>query len=136
MTDERFNEIVEKVNAVAQDVYKVLGNEYLDEAAYDRAMRIGLQGVIEFVSQPVLTVMYKGYSVAELRPDFYLIVREGDTIERVVLELKVLTQMQADSMAYKQVRAYLIHGRIERAILLNFSFVEDGTIQLETFRAW
>jgi GxxExxY protein len=136
MTDERFAEIVSKVTAVAQDVYRALGNVHLEENAYDRAMRIGLQGVVEFVSQPVLPVMYRGLSVCELRPDFYLLIKDGQTIERVVLELKVISQLQEGGLAYRQVQTYLRHGRIERGIAVNFSFVEDGAVQVETFRAW
>lgn len=139
MTDQTFQDLVNKVTAVARDVFNALGNEHLDEAAYDNAMRIGLQGVVEFISQPILPVMYKGFSIAMLRPDFYLLVRDptpdGQTTERVVLELKVIPQME-EGAAFRQVRTYLRHGHIERGILVNFNFVADGALQVETFRSW
>jgi GxxExxY protein len=136
MTDECFNELVTKVTAVAEDVLRVLGPDHLDESAYDRAMRIGLQGVVEFVSQPVLPVLYKRLSVAELRPDFYLLIRDetAQTVERVALELKSL--LAVTDPARQQVKTYLKHGYMERGILINFSFAEQGSVQVETFGGW
>lgn len=138
MTDQEFALVQDLVKTVAERVMKELGPDHIEESVYDAAMCLEFAGLSSehqsFVSQPTLPIAYDGTMIAALYPDFYLSFTDDETghIERVIVELKRLSPEKLGEGARAQVRAYLKHSRIERALLVNFQY--DGKVAIEAFR--
>jgi len=106
---------IEKVKAIARDVYRSLGSGF-SEDVYDKAMQVGLRlAGINYESQKVIELKYKDHHVGEGYPD--LVVRLGR--ERLIIELKAVGS-EMGSAEEQQLRNYMKILSINRGLLINF----------------
>jgi len=106
---------IDKVKAIAKDVYRSLGSGF-SEDVYDKAMQVGLRlAGIKYESQKVIELKYKNHHVGEGYPD--LVVRLGR--DRLIVELKAVgTEMGAAEE--QQLQNYMRILKISRGLLINF----------------
>jgi GxxExxY protein len=106
---------IEKVKAIARDVYRSLGSGF-SEDVYDKAMQVGLRlAGINYESQKVIALKYKDHHVGEGYPD--LVVRLGR--EKLIIELKAVGS-EMGSAEEQQLRNYMRILKINRGLLINF----------------
>jgi GxxExxY protein len=106
---------IEKVKAIARDVYRSLGSGF-SEDVYDKAMQVGLRlAGINYESQKVIELKYKDHHVGEGYPD--LVVRLGR--EKLIIELKAVGS-EMGSAEEQQLRNYMRILKINRGLLINF----------------
>lgn len=106
---------IEKVKAIAKDVYRSLGSGF-SEGVYDKAMQVGLRlAKISYESQKVIELKYKDHYVGEGYPD--LVVRLGR--EKWIIELKAVGS-EMGSAEEQQLRNYMKILKINRGLLINF----------------
>jgi GxxExxY protein len=94
---ENFPEIIKKLVLIANDVFISLGPGY-NEVVYHRAFEVALRITgINYLSEVVLPVVYKGYQVGNSRID--LIVND------VIIEFKALNYLNNDPVV--QIKNYI-----------------------------
>ena len=100
------------IKGAAMQVYRVLGNGFL-EAVYQECLELEFQRrEILFVAQPALTLVYEGQTLKQLyKPDF---VCYG----KIIVELKAVTKLTNEHRA--QVQNYLRATGMKLALLVNF----------------
>ena len=96
---------------IANDVYASLGAGY-NEVVYHRAFEVALriQG-INYQSEVVTPVTYKGFSVGHSRVD--LIVND------IIIEFKAVTHLNNDAVI--QIKNYMKHYSISKGVVINFN---------------
>ena len=100
-----------RVIGLFYDVYNELGFGFL-ESVYQEAMCVALRDAsLAFVSQPLLTVRFRGRAVGDFRPDLVV-------CSSIVVELKAARQLDPAHAA--QVLNYLKATGLEVGLLLNF----------------
>ena len=115
MESQNINLRIEKVKAIARDVYRSLGSGF-SEDVYDKAMQVGLRlAKINYESQKVIELKYKDHHVGEGYPD--LVVRLGR--EKVIVELKAVGS-EMGSAEEQQLRNYMKVLKINSGLLINF----------------
>jgi GxxExxY protein len=108
-------ELENAIREIAHDVYADLGSGH-DEKVYRRAMEVDLRlRQIEYDSERVLELKYKGHYVGENYAD--LIVRRGD--EALVLELKAVPGDVCIGEK-QQLKKYMKTLGIHEGLLINF----------------
>jgi GxxExxY protein len=115
MESQNVKSRIEKVKAIAKDVYRSLGSGF-SEDVYDKAMQVGLRlAGINYESQKVIELKYKDHHVGEGYPD--LVVRLGR--ERLIIELKAVGS-EMGSAEEQQLRNYMKILNINHGLLINF----------------
>lgn len=107
-----FKEECYQIQGAIFDVYREMGCGFL-EAVYQECMERELtRREIPFVSQPELTLHYKGESMRQIyKPDFIC-------FEKIILELKAVKEIAPEHKA--QVINYLKASRMKLGLLINF----------------
>lgn len=101
-----------KLNGLAMQVYKTMGNGFL-EAVYHECLEIELRkNGIPYVAQASLALQYQGHLLRQqYRPDFIC-------YEKIIVELKAVSQLQHEHRA--QVQNYLRATGHQLGLLYNF----------------
>ena len=109
-------ELVAVIREIAEDVYESLGSGH-NEKVYDEAMQVGLRlKHIEYESQRVLEVKYRGHYVGEGYAD--LVVRNTGNQPSLVLELKTVEKVGPKEE--QQLRNYMKALGLDQGLLINF----------------
>lgn len=115
MEDDKllFREECYAIQGAIFDVYKNLGNGFL-EAVYQEALGLEFEHrKIPFVAQPSIEIFYKGNQLAQTyRPDFFC-------YEKIIVELKTVSEVTDVHRA--QVLNYLKATRARVGLLVNFN---------------
>ena len=100
------------INGACMEVYKTLGNGFL-EAVYQECSEIEFKKrSISFIAQKPLALTYQGQMLKQTyKPDFIC-------YDKIILELKAVTKLADDHKA--QVLNYLKATGFELGILVNF----------------
>ncbi|MDX2033416.1 MAG: GxxExxY protein [Blastocatellia bacterium] len=100
------------LNGLAMQVYKTLGNGFL-EAVYQECLEIELRNHdIPYAAQMPLALQYHGHTLRQqYRPDFIC-------YEKIIVELKAVSQLQHEHRA--QVQNYLRATGYQLGLLYNF----------------
>lgn len=97
--------IINEVEKCAVDIYKELGGDW-SEKIYQKAMEISLREKgIDYESQRILPISYKGHHVGEGIPDLIIWIKKGRKKIAVLIELKQDREIKEDHR--KQVIKYL-----------------------------
>ncbi|MDZ7723384.1 MAG: GxxExxY protein [candidate division KSB1 bacterium] len=106
------NKITEKIIGCAIEVHKTLGPGLL-ESIYEKALCIELKEAgLNFNSQKVIPLNYKGHSIGEFRID--LVVENA-----VVVEIKSVERH--DPIFESQILSYMKLGDYKLGLLINFN---------------
>lgn len=109
--------MIDKIKAVAEDVFKSLGSGYSEEV-YEKAMEVGLRlEKIPYENQRVLPIFYKNFAVGTSKPD--LIVKDNNGGEKIILELKA-TPTATGIKEEVQLQKYLQVLKMKKGIIINF----------------
>jgi GxxExxY protein len=100
------------INGACMEVYKILGNGFL-EAVYQECLEIELaRRSIPFTAQKSLTLSYQGVTLKQsYKPDFVC-------YDKIIVELKAISHLAAEHKA--QVVNYLKATSFELGLLYNF----------------
>jgi GxxExxY protein len=101
-----------QINGACMEVYKVLGNGFL-EPVYQEALALefGLRKIV-FLAQPALTITYKDNVLKhEYKPDFIC-------FDKIIVELKAVTNLTDEHRA--QLHNYLKATGYKLGLLVNF----------------
>jgi GxxExxY protein len=105
---------VDKFKTIAKDIYNELGEGY-DECIYHKAFEVALRiNQIDYESQSMIPVSYKGYNVGEQEID--LIIR---TTNNSIIELKATPELLEDDKA--QLHRYIKLLKARNGLLVNFT---------------
>jgi GxxExxY protein len=109
------NSLNEAVRTIGRNVYQTLGSGF-PEKVYECAMQVGFRlENIEYESQKVVELKYRGYYVGEGYPD--LVVRSGE--EKLVVELKAIPGGLA-APEKQQLKNYMRLLDAKEGLLMNF----------------
>ncbi len=115
----KLNELTEKIIGCAIEVHRTLGPGLL-ESIYEKALSYELKKCgINFESQVVVPVIYKGENLGEMRLD--LLVED-----EVIVELKAVDRV--DPLFKAQLLSYLKLTKKKLGLLINFNSaaLKDG----------
>lgn len=100
------------INGACMDVYRTLGNGFL-ESVYQECLELEFaQRRIPYVPQPALTLQYQGRTLNQtFRPDFVC-------YSKIIVELKAVSKIAPEHRA--QVTNYLKATGFELGIICNF----------------
>lgn len=103
---------VERVSAIAREVYRALGPGHL-EAPYQKAMEVGLRlAGLPFEAQKVIEIKYAGFYVGDCNVDLL--------VEGVAVELKAVVQALGEPER-QQLRRYMALLNTTTGLLINFA---------------
>jgi GxxExxY protein len=103
--------LTERIIGAGVEVHDQVGPCLL-ECSYQAAMAIEMSDRgLRFVSQPLITVNYKGRNIGQLRPDFIV-------EEQVVLEIKCVERF--DPVFHAQLLSYMRASGMRVGLLMNF----------------
>jgi len=107
-----FKEEGYQIYGACMEVYKVLGNGFL-ESVYQEALALEFQSKkIEFIEQPALTIQYKDKLLKhEYKPDFIC-------YGKIIVEIKAVSKLTDEHRA--QLHNYLKASKYKLGILVNF----------------
>ncbi len=115
----KLNELTEKIIGCAIEVHRTLGPGLL-ESIYEKALGYELKKCgINFESQVVVPVIYKGENLGEMRLDILV-------EDEVIVELKAADQV--DPLFKAQLLSYLKLTKKKLGLLINFNSaaLKDG----------
>ena len=98
------------ISELVNEVYKSLGSGY-NEVIYHRALEVSLRlNGIDYQSEVITPIMYKGYNVGHGRVDIML--------DDLIIELKAVSKLTNDSVI--QIKNYMKHHKINNGMVINF----------------
>ena len=103
--NKKIEDLIKKVKEYAIEIYKELGNGW-SEQIYQKAMEVILrENKIEYESQRILPVNFKGYVVGEGKPDLIIWVNTGKKRVAIVIDLKSTQKIEEEHIV--QVKRYI-----------------------------
>ena len=115
MNQANLNLIVDIIVDISNDIYTSIGQGY-NEVVYHKAFEVALRlRNIQYQSEVITPVMYKGYNVGFGRVDL-MINYSGMNF---ILELKAVNNFNADT-ANTQILNYLRHYNCNDGMVINF----------------
>lgn len=112
MVELMYEEDTYKILGACMEVYKVMGNGFL-ESVYQESLKFELKSRdIDFIEQPELEITYKGTVLQQTyKPDFIC-------YGKIVLELKAVSKLTDEHRA--QLHNYLKATGCKLGLLVNF----------------